>query len=113
MAIPDNRMRDVVFEALRRDFGGQWVGLTQAVAWVATERAMTPPRFDTRIVQIEPADEPRVRALVTELLEEGVLTLGIPGGEAAWPWLSLTPRGREIVFRSDEPPSGLSARGRE
>ena len=99
MPIPEDRLRDVVIEALRRDFGSQWLGLTQAVAWVAIERGMTPPRVDTRIIQIEPDDEPPVRRLVEELLAEGILTLGMSGGEPRWPWLSLTTKGRETVFR--------------
>ena len=97
MAIPADALRDVVFEALRRDFGGQWLGLTQAVAWVAIERGMTPPRQDTRIIQIEPVDEPVVRRYVDQLIGEGVLALGLPGGEARWPWLSLTDAGRALV----------------
>ena len=36
MPIPEERLPDVVLEALRRDFGSQWLGLTQSVAWVAT-----------------------------------------------------------------------------
>lgn len=101
MPIPEERFRDVVLEALRRDFGGQWRGLSQAVAWVAIERGITPPRQDTRIIQIEPADEPRLRDEVARLLEEGVLTLGLQGGTAAWPWLSLTAAGRALVFRPE------------
>ena len=107
MAIPERWIRDVVFEALRRDFGHQWLGLTQAVAWVAIERGMTPPRQDTRIVQIEPVDEPAVRRCVEALLADGVLSLGT-GARAEWPWLSLTPRGRALVFGGlDGAPSGL------
>ena len=102
MAIPEHRFRDVLFEALRRDFGGQWLGLTQAVAWVAIERGITPPRQDTRIIQIESADEPALRRHVDRLLQEGVLTLGLPGGEAVWPWLSLTALGWERVLRAEQ-----------
>jgi hypothetical protein len=98
MPIPERRFRDVVFEALRRDFGNQWVGLTQAVAWVAVERDHYPPPFDTRIVQLDHADEPRLRELVAELLENGTLALGIDGRNQRWPWLSLTPAGRGLVF---------------
>jgi hypothetical protein len=98
LQIPEERLRGVVLEALRRDFGGQWVGLTQAVAWVATERGMYPALQDTRIVQLDAADEPPLRACVEELIDEGVLALGIEGRSVAWPWLSLTERGREVVF---------------
>jgi hypothetical protein len=101
--IPEGRLRGVVFGALRRDFGGQWLGLTQAVAWVATERGIYPALNDTRIVQIDPADEPRLRTLVEELMVEGVLELGVPGGAQIWPWLSLTPAGRELVARDAQP----------
>ena len=104
MPIPVDRFRSVVFEALRRDFGGQWMGLTQAVAWVATDRGIYPAIQDTRIVQIDPADEPPLRALVDELLEAGVMTLGTNAGNARWPWLSLTPHGRAAVFAPEASP---------
>jgi hypothetical protein len=98
--IPAERLRDVVFEALRRDFGGQWLGLTQAVAWVAIDRGIYPPPHDTRITQIDPEDEPPLRSLLDDLLAEGVISLGIDGRNRTWPWISLTPAGREIVVRS-------------
>lgn len=101
MPIPEQRVRSVVFEALRRDFGGQWRGLTQAVAWVAIERGMNTQPFDTRIVQIDPADEPGVRRCVEELLEQGVLALGAGSSSPVWPWLSVTPAGRQVI---DVPP---------
>jgi hypothetical protein len=103
VAIPKARLQEVVFEALRRDFGNQWLGLTQAVAWVAIEQGMTPPRQDTRIIQIEPEDEPGVRAYVLELIADGVLTPGIEGGQTDWPWISLTPHGRDVVFQNQDP----------
>jgi hypothetical protein len=105
MSIPERRLRAIVLEALRRDVGSQWLGLTQAVAWVAIEAGLYPAPNDTRIVQLEPEDEPGVRGVVDALLAEGVLTLGIEGRNAEWPWLSLTPRGREVVHA--EPPSSL------
>jgi hypothetical protein len=101
--IPLDRMRDLVFEALHRDFGNQWLGLTQAVAWVATERGVYPALQDTRIVQLEPADEPLLRACVESLLAEGIMSLGIDGRNEAWPWLSLTARGRELVLGESGP----------
>ncbi|RLT34817.1 MAG: hypothetical protein DWI59_05535 [Chloroflexi bacterium] len=104
MPIPEHRLRSVVFEALRRDFGSQWLGLTQAVAWVATDRGLYPALQDTRIVQIHPADAAPVRALVDELVADGVLSLGIPGGSTGWPRLSLTAAGREVVFAPDDAP---------
>lgn len=107
MPIPEDRFRDVVFEALRRDFGGQWLGLTQAVAWVAVDRGIYPAPHDTRIVQLDPADEPRLRACFWELAEDGVMALGIDGRNEQWPWMSLTPRGRDLVFgQADAPESG-------
>lgn len=102
MPIPEARLRRVLLEALGRDFGSQWQGLTQAIAWIATERGIYPARNDTRIVQIDPVDEPRVRILVSELLADGVLTLGVPDGAQTWPWLSLTPTGRERLARDLE-----------
>jgi hypothetical protein len=103
MPIPERRLRAIVLEALRRDFGNQWLGLTQAVAWVAIEGGMYPAPNDTRIVQLQPEDEPHVRAVVDALLAEGVLTRGIEGRNADWPWLSLTPRGRELVGEESRP----------
>ncbi len=97
MPIPDDHLRDVVLEALRRDFGHQWLGLTQAVAWVATERGLYPPRDDTRIVEIDPADEPALRAEVDRLIAAGLLALGVDGRNARWPWLSVTPLGRRAI----------------
>jgi hypothetical protein len=97
MAIPEHRLRPIVLEALRRDFGSQWPGLTQAVAWVAIDAGVYPAPNDTRIVQLQPEDEPGVRGVVDALLAEGVLALGIEGRDGEWPWLSLTPRGRELV----------------
>jgi hypothetical protein len=99
--IPESQLREAVVEAVRRDFGHQWLGLTQAVAWVAIERGLYPAPNDTRIVQLAAEDEPRVRGVVDALLQEGVLALGIEGRNEHWPWLSLTVRGREVV-------SGLS-----
>ncbi len=99
MSIPEAALPDLVFEALGRDFGSQWSGLTQAVAWVATERGIYPALNDTRIVQIDPADEPRVCLFVSELIAGGVLMLGVPNGGQTWPWLSLTPAGHERVAR--------------
>ena len=44
---------------------------------------------------------------VSKLLEDGWLALGIEGGEnRQWPWLSLTPLGREAVFGLDAPGRG-------
>ena len=107
MPIPEERLPDVVLEALRRDFGSQWLGLTQSVAWVATERGIYPALEDTRIVQLDPADEPQMHRYVSKLLEDGWLALGIEGGEnRQWPWLSLTPLGRKAVFGLDAPGSG-------
>jgi hypothetical protein len=97
LPIPQDALRALLFEALRRDFGNQWLGLTQAVAWAATERGYYPPLQDTRIVQLDPADEPALRRAVGGLLAEGVLALGIDGRNAVWPWLSLTERGREAM----------------
>ena len=102
MPIPADRLRSVVFEALRRDFGGQWVGLQQAVAWVAINRGLYPSTFDTRIIQIDRADEPRLRSLVEGLIAEGVIRLGIDGSPEQWPWLSLTPLGRELVSVAED-----------
>jgi hypothetical protein len=73
-----------VLEALRRDFGNQWTGLTQAVAWVATERGFYPALQDTRIVQLDAADEVPLRACAEQLIAEGVLALGINGRDRAW-----------------------------
>lgn len=101
MPIPEDRFRSVVFEALRGDFGGQWVGLTQAVAWVATDRGIYPELQDTRILQIDPADEPRLRTLFWQLVEEGVMTLGTNAANARWPWMSLTAHGRAVVFAAE------------
>lgn len=100
--ILEDALPGVLFAALRRDFGNQWPGLTQAVAWIATERGIYPALNDTRIVQLDPLDEPRLRTLVSDLIAEGVLMLGVPGGAPAWPWLSLTVAGRERVARSRE-----------
>lgn len=61
MAVSADRLRSVVMEALRRDFGSQWLGLTQAVAWVAIERGIYVVPQDTRIVQLDPEDEPPFR----------------------------------------------------
>ncbi len=108
MTIPARDLPQVTLDALKRDFGSQWLGLTQAVAWVAIERGFTPPRQDTRIIQIEPADEPPLRRYVEQLLEVGVLALGMPGGATVWPWLSLTDHGRELVAGGELPrPRGL------
>jgi hypothetical protein len=104
MAIPERHLRSVVIEALQRDFGNQWLGVTQAVAWVATDRGLYPALNDTRIVQLAAEDEPGVRGVVDALLEEGVLALGIEGRNERWPWLSLTAHGREVVFGQREPP---------
>ena len=101
MPIPESRFRSVVFEALRRDFGSQWLGLQQAVAWVATEHGIYPALQDTRIVQLDPADEPRLRSTFWQLVAEGVMALGINGGNEQWPWMSLTARGREVVSRKE------------
>jgi hypothetical protein len=111
VTIPDARLAEVTAEALRRDFGSQWLGLTQAVAWVAIERGFTPPRQDTRIIQIEPADEPALRRYVDQLLEAGVLALGMRSGAAVWPWLSLTDRGRELVAGGDGLPAPRDLEG--
>ncbi|MSQ29560.1 MAG: hypothetical protein EXR68_03620 [Dehalococcoidia bacterium] len=99
--ISEDRFRSVVFEALRRDYGGQWLGLTQAVAWVAIDRGMYPAPQDTRIVQINPADEPRLRSTFWQLVAEGVMTLGTDAGNAGWPWMTLTARGRAVVSRDE------------
>jgi hypothetical protein len=101
--IPQERVRSIVLEALRRDFGNQWVGLTQAVAWVATERGIYPALQDTRIVQLDVADELPLRACVEQLIAEGVLAPGIEGRNEVWPWLSLTAHGRELVFEERGP----------
>ncbi len=98
MQIPEDRFRSVVLEALRRDFGSQWLGLTQAVAWVAIDRGMYPPPQDTRIIQIDPAAEAALRSHFWELVAEGVMTLGMNGSKEIWPWISLTALGRELVF---------------
>ena len=104
MPIPEDRFRSVVFEALRRDFGSQWLGLQQAVAWVATERGIYPALQDTRIVQLDPSDEPRLRSTFWQLAEEGVMTLGIDGRNEQWPWMSLTALGREVVATGEQSP---------
>ena len=49
MPIPEDRFLSVIFEALRRDFGNQWLGLTQSVAWVAVDRGIYPAPHDTRV----------------------------------------------------------------
>ena len=87
----------MLLEALRRDFGNQWVGLSQAVAWVATEHGLYPALQDTRIVQLDASDEAPLRACVEQLLAEGVLALGIDGRHAQWPWLSVTEHGQRVV----------------
>ncbi len=102
VSIPDNALPGVLLAALRRDFGSQWPGLTQAVAWIATERGLYPALNDTRIVQLDAADEPLLRSLVWELIAEGVLSLGVPGGAQSWPWLSLTAAGRERLARNGD-----------
>ena len=53
--------------------------------------------FDTRIVQIDPADESGVRQCVEDLLEEGLLVLGAGGSSPVWPWLSVTSAGRQVI----------------
>ena len=103
MPIPPDRLRSVVFEALRRDFGGQWIGLTQAVAWVATDRGIYPTLQDTRVVQIDPTDEEPLRELFWQLVEEGIMTLGTHAGNARWPWMSLTEHGRAVVLATQHP----------
>ena len=99
MAVSADRLRSVVMEALRRDFGSQWLGLTQAVAWVAIERGIYVVPQDTRIVQLDPEDEPPLRNCVSELIAEGVLALGMEGSPNEWPWISLTAVGREVLLR--------------
>ena len=111
MRIPEDRFRSVVFEALRRDFGSQWIGLQQAVAWVAIDRGMYPAPQDTRIIQIDPADEPRLRSFFWQLVAEGVMTVGMNGGNESWPWMSLTAFGREVVFRQEHSSSSRDDSG--
>ena len=44
------------------------------------------------------------RVRMPELVADGVLSLGIPGGSTGWPRLSLTAAGREVVFAPDDAP---------
>ncbi len=101
MPIPEGAARSVLIEALRRDFGSQWLGLTQAVAWVAAERGYYVLPQDTRILQIDPTDVPVLREHVRQLVAKGLLSLGTADDGATWRSLVVTDGGRAAIAESE------------
>ncbi len=101
MPIPPQAFRGVVFEALRRDFGTQWLSFQQQVASVAAEREFAPTPTTNRPARLEVIDADRLRAFFWQLVAQGVLTVGYNDSNAAWPFMALTEFGRIVVAEPD------------
>lgn len=107
LGIPLNELRQLVLEAFKRSPQTQYLSLCNLVAAIAVEKNIVPnPRGQSHVVggyfELGRIDGNSVREIVWSLVVERVVTIGIDTGNAAWPFLSLTEYGSEVV-NSTEP----------
>lgn len=105
--MPLSELRPLVLEAFKRSPQTQYIGLCNEVATIAVEKGVVPnPRGNTIVYGgsfcLSGGDENRVREIIWNLVVERVVTIGMNNSNPAWPWLSLTEYGLEVV-NSTEP----------
>lgn len=119
--IPLSELRFLVLEAFKRIPQTQYLSLCNAVASIAVEKGIVPnPRGNVSVFGgsfcLCGKDEDRVRETIWNLIIERVITIGMNNSNPAWPWLSLTEYGSQVV-NSVEPtphdPTGYLKRVKE
>jgi len=120
LTIPISEVRPLVLEAFKGSPQTQYRLICNAVASIAVEMRIAPnPRGQSDVLggnfELNSHDEDRVREIIWNLVVERVVTIG-NAKEPAWPFLSLTEYGSQVV-NSVEPiphdPSGYLRRTRE
>ncbi len=105
--MPLSELSPLVLEAFKRSPQTQYLGLCNMVASIAVEKGFVPNPQGNAIVyggsfSLSGRDEDRVREIIWNLIVERVVTIGMNNSNPAWPWLSLTEYGLEVV-NSTEP----------
>jgi hypothetical protein len=116
-----NELKPLVLEAFKRSPQTQYLSLCNNVASIAVEkRFVTIPQGNSIVYDgsfcLSGRDEDRVREIIWNLVVERVVTIGMNNSNTAWPWLSLTEYGIDVV-NSTEPvphdPTGYLKRVKE
>lgn len=116
-----NELKPLVLEAFKRSPQTQYVNLCNQVASIAVEKNIVANLRGNSIINgggfnLSGKDEDSVRELIWNLVVERVVTIGMNNSNPAWPWLSLTDYGLEVV-KSTEPvphdPTGYLKRIKE
>jgi hypothetical protein len=116
-----SELKPLVLEAFKRSPQTQYLNLCNAVASIAIEKKLdTNPQGNSIVYGggfcLSGRDEDRVREIIWNLVVERVVSIGMNNSNPAWPWLSLTEYGLDVV-NSTEPvphdPTGYLKRIKE
>ena len=97
MPIEREIMRSCLLEAMRRNPRTQFENLKYATGESANERGVPGYGPAGGQARLDPADFRRLREAVWQLINEGVMVVGMDGSNESWPFVSLTEYGEQYA----------------